>query len=364
MQPKFDKSPGSKKPTIKTVAAAAGVSTATVSNAFNRPTQLSAEVRERVLQVAREIGYSGANPVARNLRRMSTNTVGFVYSESLEFGLNDPASQQFLQGIASALENRGLALLLLPYSATANSETVRNAAVDGIILYSPPINTHLIEIVKDRRLPAVFVDYPNRPDCTTVRVRDRAGAHALAEHLLQLGHKRFGIISSRLNEDSREGLSEWSRLQHDFHYAGKERLIGYRQALEEANIDLSRQVRIFECKYSAAAFGRRAVAAFLAAEFKPTAVIAFSDMLAIGAIEELKASGFKVPTDVSVAGFDDVPEASRTEPPLTTVRQDSEEKGRRAAKFLLEMLDGQSEENRHTVLQTQLIIRQSTGKAR
>jgi LacI family transcriptional regulator len=87
-------------------------------------------------------------------------------------------------------------------------------------------------------------------------------------------------------------------------------------------------------------------------------------MLAIGAIEELKASGFKVPADVSVAGFDDVPEASRIEPTLTTVRQDSEEKGRRAAKFLLEMLDGQGEESRHTVLQTQLIVRKSTGKAR
>jgi DNA-binding LacI/PurR family transcriptional regulator len=364
MQPESDKIPSQGKANIKTVAAAAGVSTATVSNAFNRPNQLSAEVRERVLNVAREIGYGGANPVARNLRRMSTNTVGFVYSESLEFGLNDPASQQFLQGIARALESRGLALLLLPYSATANSETVRNAAVDGIILYCPPINTPLVQVVKDRRLPAVFVDYPNRSDCTTVRVRDRSGAHALAEHLIQLGHKRFGIISGRLTEDFREGFSDWSRLQHAFYYPEKERLTGYRQALEEANIDLSRQVRIFECKHSATSFGKRAIAAFLAAEFKPTAVLAFSDMLAIGAIEQLKASGFKVPADVSVAGFDDVPEASRIEPTLTTVRQDSEEKGRRAAKFLLEMLDGQGEESRHTVLQTQLIVRKSTGKAR
>src|ERR1700741_2418467 len=365
MQPESDKIFPQRKPTIKTVAAAAGVSTATVSNAFNRPNQLSAEVRERVLNVAREIGYGGANPVARNLRRRSNNTVGFVYSESLEFGLNDPASQQFLQGIARALESRGLALLLLPYSATANSETVRNAAVDGIILYCPPINTPLIQVVKDRGLPAVFVDYPNRADCTTVRVRDRSGAHALAEHLIQLGHKRFGIISGRLlTEGFREGFSDWSRLQHGFYYPEKERLSGYRQALEEANIDLNRQVRIFECKHSATSFGKRAIAAFLAAEFKPTAVLAFSDMLAIGAIEQLKASGLKVPADVSVAGFDDVPEASRIEPTLTTVRQDSEEKGRRAAKFLLEMLDGQGEESRHTVLQTQLIVRKSTGKAR
>jgi DNA-binding LacI/PurR family transcriptional regulator len=319
MQPEFDKTSSHKKPNIKSVAAAAGVSPATVSNAFNRPGQLSPEVRERVLAIARELGYSGADPVARNLRRMSTNTIGFVYSESLEFGINDPASQQFLQGIARALESRGLGLLLLPYSATANSETVRDAAVDGIILYCPPINTPLVQVVKDRRLPAVFVDYPNRPDCTTVRVRDRSGARALAEHLIQLGHKRFGIISSRLTEDFREGLSDWSRLKHDFYYPEKERLIGYRQALEAANI---------------------------------------------GAIEQLKESGFKVPNDVSVAGFDDVPEASRTEPPLTTVRQDSEEKGRRAAKFLLEMLDGQAEENRHSVLPVELIIRKSTAKAR
>jgi DNA-binding LacI/PurR family transcriptional regulator len=364
MQAEFDKASSEKKPTIKTVAAAAGVSTATVSNAFNRPDQLSPKVRERVLTIARELGYAGANPVARNLRRMSTNTIGFVYRESLEFGINDPASQQFLQGIARALESRGLGLLLLPFSATANSETVRNAAVDGIILYCPPINTPLVQVVKDRRLPAVFVDYPTRPDCTTVRVRDRSGARALAEHLIQLGHKRFGIISSRLTEDFREGFSDWSRLEQDFYYPEKERLIGYRQALEEANIDLSHHVRIFEGKHSATLFGRRAIAAFLAADFKPTAILAFSDMLAIGAIEQLKESGFKVPNDVSVAGFDDVPEASRIEPTLTTVRQDSEEKGRRAAKFLLEMLDGQAEENRHSVLAVELIIRKSTGKAR
>jgi DNA-binding LacI/PurR family transcriptional regulator len=364
MQPEFDKTSYPKKPNIKTVAAAAGVSTATVSNAFNHPNQLSPEVRERVLTIARELGYSGANPVARNLRRMSTNTIGFVYGESLEFGINDPASQQFLQGIARALESRGLGLLLLPYSATANSETVRDAAVDGIILYCPPINTPLVHVVKDRRLPAVFVDYPNRPDCTTIRVRDRLGGRALAEHLIQLGHKRFGIISSRLTEDFREGLSDWSRLQHDFYYPKKERLIGYRQAFAEANIDLSNSVRIFECRHSATLFGKRAIAAFLAARFKPTAILAVSDMLAIGAIEQLKESGFKVPNDVSVAGFDDVPEASRIEPSLTTVRQDSEEKGRRAAKFLLEMLDCQAEESRSSVLPVELIVRKSTAKAR
>jgi DNA-binding LacI/PurR family transcriptional regulator len=364
VQSKSDKIPPPKKPTIKTVAGAAGVSTATVSNAFNRPDQLSSEVRERVLTTARELGYTGANPVARNLRRMSTNTIGIAYGESLEFGINDPASQQFLHGIARALENRGFGLLLLPYSATANSEIVRDAAIDGIILYCPPINTPLIQVMKDRRLPAVFVDYPDRPDCTTLRVRDRSGARAVAEHLIQLGHRRFGIISSRLTEDFGEGLTDWSRLTHDFYYPGKERLIGYRQALEAANIDLSRSVRIFECKFSAALFGKRAIAAFLGAGFKPTAVLAFSDMLAIGAIEQLKESGFKVPDQVSVAGFDDVPEASRTEPPLTTVRQNSEEKGRRAAMFLLEMLDGEAGKNRHSTLPSELIVRKSTGTAR
>ena len=93
-------------------------------------------------------------------------------------------------------------------------------------------------------------------------------------------------------------------------------------------------------------------------------VLAFSDMLAIGAIEQLKESGFNVPNEVSVAGFDDVPEASRIEPPLTTVRQNSEEKGLRAAKFLLEMLDGHAEESRHSILPSELIVRKSTGKAR
>jgi DNA-binding LacI/PurR family transcriptional regulator len=208
MQAEFDKASSKKKPNIKTVAAAAGVSTATVSNAFNRPDQLSPKVRERVLTIARELGYSGANPVARNLRRMSTNTIGFVYRESLEFGINDPASQQFLQGIARALESRGLGLLLLPYSATANSETVRNAAVDGIILYCPPINTPLVQVVKDRRLPAVFVDYPTRPDCTTVRVRDRSGARPgrasdptraqTLRHYQQPAHGRFSRRLQRL----------------------------------------------------------------------------------------------------------------------------------------------------------------------
>ena len=354
----------SKRPTIKAVAAAADVSPATVSNAFNRPNQLSPQLRERILAIARELGYAGANPVARSLRRMVTNTIGVVFTESLEYAINDPASQQFLQGVARILQKRELALLLLPCKATGESELVGNAAVDGLILYSPPLNTSLKQIVHDRRLPAVYVDNPKRSGCATIQVRDRSGARSVAEHLVQLGHRRFGIITSRLTQDYREGLIDWDRLGTEFDYADKERLIGYRQALENAKIDLRQQVRIFEGEYSGAVFGRRAVAAFYAANFQPTAILAVSDILAIGAIQELKNVGLKVPADVSVAGFDDVPEASRIEPQLTTIRQDSDEKGQRAAKFLLEMLDSQTPMEQHAILPTELVVRKSTAQAR
>jgi len=353
-----------KRPTIKAVAAATGVSTATVSNAFNRPSQLSPKLRERILATARELGYAGANPVARSLRRMATNTIGVVFTESLEYAINDPASQQFLQGVARILQKRELALLLLPCRATGEPELVRNAAVDGIILYGPALNTSLRQIVHDRRLPAIFVDNPKRPGCATIQVRDRSGARAVAEHLVQLGHRRFGIITSRMTRDYREGLTDWDRLVTEFDYAGKERLIGYRQALETAKIDIRQQVRIFEGEYSGAVFGRRAIAAFHDSKFQPTAILAVSDILAIGAIEELKSIGLKIPADVSVAGFDDVPEASRIEPQLTTIRQDSDEKGQRAAKFLLEMLDSQTQKERHAILPTELIVRKSTARLR
>jgi DNA-binding LacI/PurR family transcriptional regulator len=364
MQPKIElvKASPTKRPTIKSVAAAAGVSAATVSNAFNHPNQLSPEVCQRILAIARELGYAGANPVARNLRRMSTNTVGVVFTESLEYAMNDPACQQFLQGVASVLQNRGLALLLLPCIATDEPELVRNAAVDGLILYAPPLNSSLTQVIRDRRLPAVFVDHPHQPGYPTIRVRDRSGASTIAEHLVRLGHRRFGIITSRLGRDFREGLVDWSRVNEKFDYTASERLTGYRQALEAAKIDVHQQARIFEGEYSGVLFGRRAVAAFHAAGFRPTAILAYSDILAIGAMEALKGLGLRVPADVSVAGFDDVPEASRIEPELTTIRQNSGEKGRRAAEFLLEIFDGRTQQEQQAILKTELIVRRSTGR--
>ena len=350
-----------RRATLKEVAAEVGVSLATVSNAYNRPDQLSSGLRERIFEAARRLGYSGPNPTARSLRRGRSGVIGVLYADRLSYAFADPAAVLFLRGISEAAEEAGLQLLLVTGSVRGDGdvETVGKAAVDGFVVYSMPEGDPSVDAVMDRRLPTVLVDQPDGAGAPPVGIDDRGAARAAAEHLVSLGHRRIGVASFELAREPVGGLVGAARQAAATFQASRERLRGYAAAVEPAGIPWE-SVPVYECAENVLEEGRAAAEALLATNDPPTAILATSDLLAFGVMEAAAEMGLAVPGDLSVVGFDDVPEAARANPPLTTVHQPHMEKGLRAGRLLILGLRGEGPKHPE-MLPTRLVVRGSTA---
>jgi DNA-binding LacI/PurR family transcriptional regulator len=340
--------------TLATVANALGVSRATVSNAYNHPERLSPQLRMRVLHTARELGYAGPHPLAAMLSRGRVNALGLVYDDPMSFAFSDPAAVLFLQGVTEVCEAADLALVLIgggPEGAVA-----RVALVDGVICYCDVPADGGLAAIADRGLPFVVVDGPRLPGAGHVGIEDRRGAIAATRHLLDLGHTGFGVLAMPLVEDGWEGTAPAERQSRARYRAVRERLAGYREAVEQAGLRWS-DVPVEERAPYGRDAGRRAAAALLDRRPRPTALLAMSDELALGAMAAAADAGLSVPGDLSIVGFDDVPAAADAHPALTTIRQPHREKGRRAAELLLH--PGAADDEHR--LPVELVVRASTG---
>jgi DNA-binding LacI/PurR family transcriptional regulator len=341
------------------------VSPMTVSNAYNRPDQLSAALRERIFEAAERLGYAGPDPVARSLRRQKTNVAGVLYSNPLSYAFDDPAQVLFLKGVAAATEEAGMGLLLVPGSVGTSVEerasAVIDAAVDGFIVYSIADDDPLVEATLRRRLPVVIADQPLRGGVPFVGIDDKAAARAAAEHLVSLGHERFGVVSFALASDGRIGMADVARQESATYRVTRSRLEGYAAALEATGLSWS-GVPVYECWGSAAATGQEAADVLFARAPRPTAILATSDQLAFGVIQAARKRRLSVPREASVVGFDDVPQAEGATPPLTTVHQNHAEKGLLAGRLLVAQLRGE-EASDPGFLPAQLVVRGSTARA-
>jgi len=350
MTPRHD-SNNERHATLATVAEAVGVSRMTVSNAYNRPDQLSAELRERILAAARELGYSGPNPVARTLSRGETGSIGFVVDYPLTRAFTDPATVLLLQGLAAGCEERGLGLTLVPRIVGRDAALVQSALVDGFVLLCTRMDDPRIHAVRDRRLPYVLIDYAPAPGLRVVGIDDTGGARAAAEHLVSLGHRDYGIVMPY--PDTATFAADAVRLVD--RHVGASRLAGWRQGLTAGGIDWD-TIPLAASDGGSREAGRRAAARLLDRADRPTAIIALSDLLAFGVIDAAADRGIAVPDQLSVVGFDDVPEAARATPPLTTVNQPHMRKGSEAVRLLME------EDAPATVeLPIELVVRASTA---
>jgi DNA-binding LacI/PurR family transcriptional regulator len=349
---------GMRKPTLATVAEAVGVSRTTVSNAYNRPDQLTPELRERILGTARRLGYPGPDPAGRRLRQGRAGAVGVLLTERLSFAFADPAAVAFLEGLARRCEDAAETLVLIPLPRDEEGpDVMREAFVDGICVYSLPDRHPAVDRALERRLPVVAVDSPRLEETTFVGVDDRAGARAAAEHLVALGHRRVALIVAPLALDGREGRVDEERLRAVFYHVDRERLAGLREGLEAAGIPW--QAVMIEERPNTQEAGAAAASSLLAETPRPTALLATTDQLALGAVRGARDLGLELPADLSVVGFDDIPEAARSQPPLTTVRQPLVGKGIVAGDRLLALLDGSAAPD--AVLPVELVVRQSTG---
>lgn len=341
--------------TLRDVARLVGVSHTTVSNAFSRPDQLSPELREKIVAAARSVNYPGPNPAARMLMSGFANTIALVYADPLHHAFEDPATSAFVGGVAEACDQRGLGLLLIQGGGTS-LRSVQSAAVDGLIIYSMSKDGEAIQTIADRGLPMVVVDQPLIPKVPFVGIDDRAAARACAQHLKDLGHRNFAIVTFQLGADGHCGLIDRKRLKGICFEIPRRRIEGYLEVIDGSGPGFSAMV--WECSRSNEESGRTAAEGILRSKPRPSAILATSDRLAIGVIEAARSHQLRVPHDLAVIGFDDIPAAKLITPRLTTLHQPMAEKGRLAVSSLLK-----EERSLRNNVPTKLIIRQSTDPA-
>ena len=327
--------------TIEDVAARAGVSIATVSRAVNGRYGVSVRTTERVRQVIAELGYE-SSIVARSLRSQRTNVIGVLVS-----GI-EPFSAELLKGVGSSLNDTDFDLVV--YSGGMRHQEgwerrylsqLNGTLVDGIILVTPTV----VEV--NATHPVVAVDpHVGGSFLPTVDAENFEGARAATQHLIDLGHRRIGFLAGRPDLVS-----------------ARRREAGYRQALETAGIEFDPTlVAIGGFTEELAASPARDL---LNRPDRPTAVFAANDLSAIQVLRTADELGIAVPDQLSVVGFDNIPESALTDPPLTTVDQSIQAIGREAVRLLIELLDGtgpRAEIPAHVTLPTRLVVRRSTAE--
>src|ERR1700710_1130397 len=347
--------------TLASLAAELGVSRTTVSNAYNRPDQLSPQLRTRVMETASRLGYPGPDPVARSLRTRQAGAVGLLLTEELSYAFQDPAAIRFLEGLAIACGDAGRGLLLVPASPDAHdgkpAATVHRAAVDGFVVYSVPDDDPSLAAVLQRPLPIVVCDQPHIEGVDHVGIDDRAAMRSLGAYLIELGHRRIGVVCMRLGRDRHDGFADVQRQQTARFHVQRARLAGLSDAFGAALLDWN-VVPVAERLDHTIRSGASATSELLDSDSTWTAVVCTSDILALGALREIRRRGRRVPEDLTVTGFDGVLEAERAG--LTTVAQPVLEKGREAGRLLL---DRSEPTGRIVMLPTELLVRTTSGPA-
>jgi DNA-binding LacI/PurR family transcriptional regulator len=316
----------------------------TVSNAFSRPDQLSADLRARILTAADELGYVGPDPAARALARGRTGAVGMVLNDRLSDAFEDAIAAEFFASVADTLADNGLALTLLTPSRDDYVPS-RDVAMDGALLYICEPDSVDLAWLDRRGLPQVAIDQHKRDRVASVNVDDRGGARSAAQHLVDLGHTRIGILTLASNSGGPSPS-----------FPADQRMLGWHDALDAAGIEPV----VAMAPYRPETAAEEAALTLLDRPDRPTAIVCFSDAFALGVIRAAESLGLSVPGDVSVVGFDDSSIAVVTRPPLTTVRQDVARKGQLAVATLLATIREQQPPD-DVLLPTELVVRESAA---
>ena len=336
------------RPTSRDVAAAAGVSRSAVSFAFNSPGKVAEATRERILAAARELGYT-PNPIGRMLQGGRTHSLGVLLPQDIGKVMENPYYARFLMGLGQVCSREGLSLLLTPPLRESMLKAIPFAAVDGFVVCGLETDRGEVAELRRRGIPFVLVDSDAPDGVPSVEVDDRNGARQVVTHLLDLGHRRLALLSIEPGAH---------RAEHGYRGLLARRMAGVTDAL--APVGLALPDLVIEEVSCTRMDGYRAATRLLARDEPPTAIVALSDVLALGAVDALRDLGIDVPGQVSVTGFDDLPECQWLRPRLTTVRQPISAKGRTAGDFLVSAIRGE-DQHPHQVLDTALIIRESSG---
>jgi len=336
------------KITINEIAERAGVSKTTVSFAFNDPSRVSEATLQRILRVADELGYT-PDPIARSMTTKRTGCIGLLVPQSIPYMVQNPFFSELLAGIGEVCREAGLSLMLVPPLKGSVHRAVNNAVVDGFLTLGLETFRDTMKVLEQRGVPYVMVDSDPTPGISCVNINDQGGAREAMAHVLRANHRRVAILAIRSGE-----RRQYRRYVGTLH----RRMEGYLEALSEVGLSIrSRGVYLVECDNLDSA-GRECFKRLWRLKPRPTALVAMSDIIAIGAMEAAMELGIRVPDDLSIVGYDDIPAARWTQPRLTTVHQPTREKGSLAAELLVALLN-ESTDVQHRILPTRLVERES-----
>ncbi|MEX1143331.1 MAG: LacI family DNA-binding transcriptional regulator [Anaerolineales bacterium] len=334
---------------IKDIAEKAQVSTTAVSFAFNNPARLSKSTVKRILNIADEMGYT-PNPLARNLSTGKTGAIGLLVPQPIPEIIRNPFMPEFIEGIGEVTTHKGLSLMLVPPLKGSIERAIVNAAVDGFLTLGLEESKSTMVVLRQRGVPFVTVDSDPIVGVPAINVDDEGGAKAAMQAVLEAGHREIAILSIRSGKKG-----------HHQEYVGtlRNRMNGYEAALGEFGLKLNgHKVRLLEC-VSTEKGGEDGFQRLWNSRYRPTAVVAMSDIIAIGAMKAARQTGLQVPNELSFVGFDDIPLAELFTPGLTTIAQPLRQKGSLAAELLVDTIAGHSALGGHHVLPTRLVVRQS-----
>jgi alanine racemase len=341
---------------IADVAKEAGVSKTAVSFAFNSPERLNAVTAARIRGVADALGYR-PHPVARMLAQKNTMTIGLLTPQVLSVVFANPFYAELCAGVAAATDGAGYGLLFVSPLHGSLVRAIARATVDGFVAVSLGEDRPEVEQIRRAGLPMVLVDSGALPEHGSVESNDEVGARAAARHLLSLGHRQFAVIG--VEPPDTPELPEYSPGPTET--IASRRLTGYRQGLELGGVKLGNErIVVGPATFDGgvAAFHR-----IWEDGLRPTAILAMSDVMAVGVMWAVREVGLRVPEEISIIGFDDLDVAQHSNPPLTTVHQPIRQKGEEAARLLLRMIASPDlERPEHKTLDTRLIIRASTAR--
>lgn len=329
---------------ISDVARGAGVSKTTVSFAFNSPDRVAPETAERVREVARQLGYE-PHPVARMLAQRRTRTIGILTPQALASMFANPFFGTFCEGVARVAEAEGFGVSLISPLQGSLARALRRATVDGIVAIGLAADHPEIDEIHQAGVPTVLVDSTGHDGETVISIDDELAASRVADHLLALGHRRFLVIA---------GKPPWPQARPDPDGVMGRRLAGYRAALARAGVQLPEEAVVMSPVGILG--GASAFAAAWADGQRPTAVLAMSDGIAIGAIQAARQTGLEVPADLSVVGFDASDLAGLMDPTLTTVRQPIRETGELATWLLVAAVGTPVSSNRPPEVPVPMVI--------
>jgi LacI family transcriptional regulator len=329
--------------TLEDIARMSGVSRSTVSRVINDDPNVKERTRQKVLEIIQRINFQ-PNLAARGLAAGRTQVLGLVIPTGVTAIFSDPYFPLVIQGVSSACNALGYSVMLWlaepEYERKTISHILYSSLIDGVIVLSMVMDDPIIERLSESKRPFLTVGrHPTNEKINYVDVDNRAGAYQGVSYLLRTGRRRAAIINGPLNM-----------------IAGQDRFQGYRDALHDRGLPFMPEL-VAEGEFTD-------ISGYLAMQRllpqRPDAVFVASDAMALGCMRALQEADLRIPEEVAVVGFDDIPAAATSKPPLTTVRQPIQRTGSVAAEMLIDLIEHPDAQPRRTVLPTELVIRSSS----